>query len=484
MWGLLLCVGMAVPLCLSAQADADLWWHILSGRSILADRALPTVDSWSYTFAGAPWTNHEWLADVVLAVCWDWGGTLGLLTLRALLVLVFTVSLGIAVWRRWPHPLALVFLVGVTLPMNAALINLRPQAFSYVFVALSLALLECVRSGRRWPFVALPFLFALWANLHAGFVFGAGLVALGLVLIPRGWDGTPALSPTHQRHALLALAATFGAVCLTPHGFELLRYIVTEMGAPHPYLPEWNPPEGAMVPLVFLGVAVPAGLAAVARERLRPTEWIGLAVAFVITLRSQKFIILVLMLGALSIASSLGALWRRHSGRWGAWAAFSRHWASALLFAAAIVAGGRAFWGPPGRIPVSPGVYPTGAMAWLRESMGTGRLWCPLGWGGYALYHLGDRYKVAIDGRNTTVYPVSFVVEQTEALYAGQLEPIERLAPDVILTYGSGPLFEALERAGSYERHYGDATSAVFVRRGAGFTPAPQTPPSRLDFPG
>jgi hypothetical protein len=483
-WTIVACVVMALPLCLSVRADPDLWWHILAGRAIVASGTVPSVDSWSYTFAGAAWTNHEWLADVLLASSWDHLGTLGLLLVRGLCLVVFVGCMALAMWGRWPHPVAVVLLVGLPLSLNAALLNLRPQALSYVLVAVVLALLEPLRRGRQWPLWVLPGLFMLWANLHAGFAFGLLLAGVGPVSIARGWELAPAHCAAAQRRSLFALLCSIAAVCITPHGVRLLRYIVTELGAAHPYLPEWNPPDGAMVPIVALTVALALGLGLAAGERLRPTEWIGLGVAFVLTLRNQKFIILVLMLSSLCVASSLSALSRRHAQRLAGWAQHSRGPLGTLLFALAIVVGANAPWGLAGRIPVDSHSYPSGALAWLRASRGTGRLWCPLGWGGYALYHLHARYRVAIDGRNTTLYPVSFVVEQTEALYSGQLAPILALSPDLILTYGTGPLFDALERSGRYARLYRDAASAVFVRRGADFTPAPHELPVRADFPG
>lgn len=44
---------------------SDLWWHIATGRWIVTHKALPLTDSWSFTRAGQPWLQHEWLSDLV-----------------------------------------------------------------------------------------------------------------------------------------------------------------------------------------------------------------------------------------------------------------------------------------------------------------------------------------------------------------------------------------------------------------------------------
>ncbi len=56
------------------EADNDLWGHVLFGRDMLSQHALPRTDTYSYTATGAPWVNHEWLAQVLFAVAYGIGG--------------------------------------------------------------------------------------------------------------------------------------------------------------------------------------------------------------------------------------------------------------------------------------------------------------------------------------------------------------------------------------------------------------------------
>src|SRR5579883_2257403 len=45
--------------------DGDTWWHLAAGDWIIAHHAIPRVDPFSFTMAGAPWTAHEWLAELL-----------------------------------------------------------------------------------------------------------------------------------------------------------------------------------------------------------------------------------------------------------------------------------------------------------------------------------------------------------------------------------------------------------------------------------
>src|SRR5580700_2177547 len=48
--------------------DGDTWSHLATGDWILAHGAVPSVDPFSFTMAGAPWSAHEWLAELLLAL--------------------------------------------------------------------------------------------------------------------------------------------------------------------------------------------------------------------------------------------------------------------------------------------------------------------------------------------------------------------------------------------------------------------------------
>ena len=48
--------------------DADLWWHLASGRDILQHHRVPSVDVFSLTASGTRWINSYWLYDSSLSM--------------------------------------------------------------------------------------------------------------------------------------------------------------------------------------------------------------------------------------------------------------------------------------------------------------------------------------------------------------------------------------------------------------------------------
>ena len=69
---------------LKTSADPDLWGHVRFGLDILRDRALVSIDPYSFT-QDVAWMNHEWLSEVVMGLAQRTAGPLGLAALKALL---------------------------------------------------------------------------------------------------------------------------------------------------------------------------------------------------------------------------------------------------------------------------------------------------------------------------------------------------------------------------------------------------------------
>src|SRR5205809_6402424 len=62
--GLLLAGFFTVAAVMPAQNDT--FWHLRAGADIWRTGQVPRVDSYSHTFPGAPWPDHEWLAQVLM----------------------------------------------------------------------------------------------------------------------------------------------------------------------------------------------------------------------------------------------------------------------------------------------------------------------------------------------------------------------------------------------------------------------------------
>ena len=249
----------------------DLFWHLASGREILASRSIPRADPFSFAGDGGPWVDHEWLwqaaAHGVYATAAggrgptpDAKGGYALILFGVLTVLA---AFCIALWAlaREDLPAGAIAALGlVAAEVARERMMVRPETASLLFLAVFLYLLGRGEPGLRRG-VRLALVAAVWANVHP-----AALLAPVLVLLHGlGSDGRDrgTRGPWRERlgvllEALLAglgtLVNPFGAALWTVP-FKLSTLVRTQAF----FNPEWLRPPLARFPLFYVAVLA-AGL--------------------------------------------------------------------------------------------------------------------------------------------------------------------------------------------------------------------------------
>ena len=234
-------IGAAVlSLVLTVQPfrDSDVWWHLAVGHYILA-HGIPAVEPFSFLHAAHPWVGQQWLYEVGLARLVDLGGPglasllMGVVASAALLI----AALSIPRERRPPGPVTAAALLLSAL-VAAQLLGVRGQVISLLGAALVLHLVMRWRHGSTRVLLALPVVFAVWANLHAGFVIGLGIALVALLTV-RGVE--------RRRRLLLgaAIAASAVATLANPAGPGLWGYVGATFADPTitGVVTEWRSPD-------------------------------------------------------------------------------------------------------------------------------------------------------------------------------------------------------------------------------------------------
>jgi hypothetical protein len=202
-------VGLIVAACLM-PANADTYWHLRAGQDIARSGQVSLVDRYSYTAAGQPWPDHEWLWQLLTYGVHHLGG-MPLLTAMsaAMLFGAFALAESLAVgpwWVRLP-----LFILSVLL--SGPLWAVRPAVLTLLAL---LAVTWLLSRDKDW---LVPPIFLAWANAH-------GAVVLGLVVV--GAAFLTAAARRERRRALrlgVVLAICGGLVLVTPLGWRLLSFI-------------------------------------------------------------------------------------------------------------------------------------------------------------------------------------------------------------------------------------------------------------------
>lgn len=222
-----LAVLLGTSLAVRRLGDFDTWWHLASGRWIVAHHAVPATDTLSFTVPDHAWVNLQWLFDVLVYGVYSLGGA-PLLVLASALGLTVGVALLVGNVRSSLGPITASLLTVWTLVVVYERFVCRPEILSFIYMGVVLWLLLRARSdeGRRlWWLVPVML---LWVNSHSLFVIGAYAIVCAMLaagaarigLLPASWRAGSDLGPSGTRRMLAAGAAACAVTVVNPFGLE------------------------------------------------------------------------------------------------------------------------------------------------------------------------------------------------------------------------------------------------------------------------
>jgi len=449
---LLLVLGRAA----SGRTESDIWGHMSIGLDMLRDRHFLWVDPYSFTH-DQRWINHEWLWDLVVAAIYRGGGLAGLVAFRAVLIgtvlwIVDRATRGIPGWLR----IGALALVAVSCAGQWQ--STRPQIATLALYAVLLVNLDA-----WW----LPLLFLLWANVHGGWTFGIAALLLHAFA-------------NRSARTFIVTAACVLATLANPYGVQLWIAIADAMSRGWADVSEWQPvwrlAAGADA-LVLWAIVVAA--VAIAWRRAKPALWARawILVALAAAAGSRR----LTALGAITAVLLMAPAWISTQGVVAVrWTPVRRRIAAGVLAVAGAAAlvmiqpSLRCF--PP--MPEWDAPEPE-AVAFLRSTSVT-RLVPHFDFGEYAIFHLRDRMKVAMDNRRETVYSDAAVQENQRFTDGVDPEYPDRIGADAVWwPAGQNAVIEGLERRGWVRRFEGPRTVVLLKEPG----PVTHAGPLRLGTP-
>lgn len=384
--------------------DSDFWWHIQTGR-LIADGQFPHTDPYSFTWGGMPWTLHEWMSELLIARLVDGLGYVPAVLFFALIPPIVVAILGYALHRLGLRTLAVVAATTLAGFLVIPYATIRPQAISWIFLALLFAGLLHLRPDRaRWGLLLLPF-FALWANLHGLWVIGLGVLAAYVLMTLLGM--TPMSAAKRWSVALVPMA--MAGTVFTPEGPSLLLYPLRYIDSGDwgmARITEWQSPDfhdPAHIPLLLFMIAFALF------GRWRVPWWLSLfgIVGIAATLIALRNGPVTAILGAPAIAMGMDAAlkdWRAEVRTPSPRIAMRRRIMELMVGGLVAVASVMILWPSDIEAAVQRSndrELPVQGVELLKQAVPQGRIVSWYGWGGYVIgqmYPLGAR--VMVDGRN------------------------------------------------------------------------------------
>ena len=174
-------VLMLSPAGKNMLADADTGYHIRAGDYILETRTVPKHDIFSYHSPPLPWTAHEWLSEVIMAVLHRISGLTGVVIFFSLLISL-TYALLFRYMRAYRRNIVFDVLIILLVLVSSQIHWLaRPHIFSLLLMVVWYHLLDSYQNDRGGRLIMLPLIMLLWVNLHGGYLTGFILTGVYLV---------------------------------------------------------------------------------------------------------------------------------------------------------------------------------------------------------------------------------------------------------------------------------------------------------------
>jgi len=247
--------------------DTDIFWHLTEGEWALEHHTLQRIDHWSVSGGARPIVAVYTLYHLVITLLHSLAGFAGLSILNMLLFAAIAIALAGAVPLRARG-------VGAALCLAAALfviqgrMRMRPESFTFLYLAVTIGLLEGVRRGdlpaRRLLWLV-P-LMAVWANMHS--LFAVGLATIWMAAIGRWID---ARRPPWEWIRAAGLATL--ACLINPTPLQIIRLPIDYFGQINArvstyafgfaeFLPSWKEPGAPeVITIIVIVVLAAAGMA-------------------------------------------------------------------------------------------------------------------------------------------------------------------------------------------------------------------------------
>jgi hypothetical protein len=464
------------------------------GNELLA-HGLFFTDKFSWTMYGHRFVPYEWASEVLYALAHRIAGIPGAIVLMGILCAATYGLAYLLLVRRGVDPV-LAFLTAMAAAAAGSYHWLaRPHMFSLPAVVGVVALLEVTGRGShvarpvtRDPRLLLLFtLFAIWANIHAGFLIG--LVLIGLYLVGDLFDLIADRTDAFRKAVLLKagmLAAALAGTCLNPSGPGVITHILSFFQMPwlvdatsEMRSPDFHAWYGRTFLVLLLGSVF---VLAIGRQRMKGRHAMAFLGTTALALQSARNIEIWALSGLLITAFYADILWRAVSwqpllhlraafsggasiARGGAWSAIGAAAAIALA-----VHGGRI--GGMQLIPADfdRGTFPVRVVERARSLGVSGRMLNELAWGGYVLYAWPEQ-KVFIDGQ-TDFYgdSLSQLYMDLRLAHPGWEQRLDSLRVEMVLMPNDVPIVWALEKSAGWVLA-DSADGAVRLMRHADETP-------------
>jgi hypothetical protein len=208
--------------------DPDVWWHMRDAQFLVQQHQFPRQDMYSFTAAGKPWVNTEWLSELPFYLVYRVGGLGGLKAMTFVLPSILMLLLLYLCYQESRNFKASVAVCCFASFLAVVSYGPRTILFGYLLMILLLIIMQRLQQRGKAPLWLLPPLFCVWANTHGSWAIGLILFFLiGVAGLVGGFWGrveSTRWTPSQMRQLAMSGAASVAALFINPYGWRLVYY--------------------------------------------------------------------------------------------------------------------------------------------------------------------------------------------------------------------------------------------------------------------
>lgn len=463
---LMLFVSASGPVVRSL-VDPDVGWHLRNARELVEGGHFMRADQYTFTVAGKPWIDFEWLGELPWYYAQRSMGEAGLYFVLFLVAAAILIGIYCLARMRSGGWTASFFATAIGLLLTTVSLLPRPLLFGWLLLVLEVGVLWAYQKGRDWTW-ALPVLFLLWINTHGSWFIGFVLMLLFVAcgFIEGEWGGLYATrwTPEQQRKLLIVAGTTFVALFVNPYGWRLVLYpldVAFHQKLTLQNIAEWgsldfHSPRGKIVVGVLVLMAV---LQLVRRRRwaLQDVAFAAVALYGAVTYVRFLFLLAILVMPLLAIDLRVEPEGEPQPER-------DHRLLSGLVLLALIAMIARTY---PREKQLHAGwveFYPEKAVPWVESTADRGNLLANFNWAGYLEWEepevrqmIDSRVDIFVHEGVMADYLKAVKVEDTDAI-------LDKYHIRYVLLPREYPMAYLLEREATWKKTYDDGQAVGFER--------------------
>lgn len=498
----ILFVSFGFILLSQAIWDYDFWWHISTGKYIVATGSIPTTDPFSFTSQLPENSNlypvrerfimtQYWLAQVIFYLLYSNFGPAGIGFMRAILLLGTVYVIYRALRDR--GVISYITYLSIFLAFISLLRSLgeRPVLFTISFSVLCFVMIDDYVRKRSRTFYFLPLLMPVWANLHGGFILGDAVILVFMVI--EGMKlifGKSGFSEREKVIFFFVLFLSIGTSGINPNGFfGFMIAFSKEYGPFYVGIQEYQSPfqlyKMKLVPIDYgyLTALFLFPIILILRNRkFNPTHLVLLTFLAAASVSAGRFTVYYGIISSLVLGNELNLWLKEHHAKFVIKQDHLNMVFSIIMLGSSVMY----FVGMAKlqslKIRESMWTVPHGAANFIVKNHIKGNMFNDMGTGGYLAWRLYPEVKTFIDTRAlnyTVMKEYSWIATTTESIYHATLPPgktplwkrlIEHYRINLIVfspldIYGNMlPLVPKLLDDGNWVPVFADINTIVFVK--------------------